>query len=73
MAIQGTQVPMYTKYTVFVFFNFFKKFLYEKQNKPKLKRKTNKNKAIHKIRLIQNNKAKHTSNANKNKKRREKK
>ena len=33
----------------------------------------NKNKAMHKTRLTQNNRAKHTSNANKNKKRREKK
>ena len=39
MAIQGTQVPMYTNYTVFVFLWFFlflkKKF--EKQNKIKSK------------------------------------
>ena len=41
MAIQGTQVPMYTKHTLFLYFFdfsiFFKKFLYEKQNKAKLK------------------------------------
>ena len=39
MAIQGIQVPMYTKHTLFLyfflFFNFFKNFLYEKQNKQK--------------------------------------
>ena len=73
MVIQGTQVPMYINTHCFCIFQFF---LYEKQNKPKLKRKTNKNKlnkAMHKTRLTQNNKAKHTSNANKHKKRREKK
>ena len=39
MTIQGIQVPMYTKHTVFVFFfifQFFFKF-YEKQNKAKMK------------------------------------
>ena len=39
LAIQGTQVPMYTKYTVFVFFWFFFFFLCEKKNKAKLKNK----------------------------------
>ena len=34
MAIQGTQVPMYTKHTVFVFFIFFNfYFLFLYQNK----------------------------------------
>ena len=40
MAIQGTQVPMYTKHTLFLYFSdfsFFFKFLYDKQNKQKLK------------------------------------
>ena len=38
MAIQGTQVPMYTKHMVFVFFSFFNfLYFYEKQNKTKLK------------------------------------
>ena len=40
MAIQGTQVPMYTKHTLFLYFSYFSiflKFLYEKQNKAKLK------------------------------------
>ena len=68
---------MYTNTLCFcIFLIFFSIFLYEKQNKPKLKRKKNKNKlnkVMHKTRLTQNNKAKHTSNANKNKKRREKK
>ena len=38
MAIQGTQVPMYTNTHCFCIFQFFL-FLYEKQNKAKLKRK----------------------------------
>jgi len=45
MAIQGTQVPMYTKHTLFLYFSDFSIFLfflfflllYEKQNKAKLK------------------------------------
>ena len=40
MAIQGTQVPMYTKHILFLdffYFSIFFKFLYEKQNKAKLK------------------------------------
>ena len=41
MAIQGTQVPMYTKHTQFLYFSDFSNFFYEKQNKAKLK--TNKN------------------------------
>ena len=54
MAIQGTQVPMYTKHILFLYFSDFskKKNLYEKQNKAKLKKKKkNKNmlnKAKHK-------------------------
>ena len=53
MAIQGTQVPMYTNTNYFCIFLIF--FLYEKQNKPKLKTKqtkTNqkKNKTMHKTR-----------------------
>ena len=43
IAIQGTQVPMYIKHTLFLYFSdFSKKNLYEKQNKPKLKRKQTK-------------------------------
>ena len=41
MAIQGTQVPMYTKHTLFLYFSNFSIFflcLYQKQNKQKLKR-----------------------------------
>ena len=41
MAIQGTQVPMYTKHTLFLYFSVFSIFififLYVKQNKAKLK------------------------------------
>ena len=42
IAIQGTQVPMYTKHTVFVFFWFSIFFIDEKQNKEKLKNKQTK-------------------------------
>ena len=48
MAIQGTQVPMYTN-TLFLYFLIFQfyfiLFLYEKQNKAKLK-KINKQKHV---------------------------
>ena len=76
MAIQGTQVPMYTN-TPFLYFSNFQ-FFYMKSKINQTEKKTNKNKfkknkAIHKTRLTQNNKAKHTSNVNKNKKRRQKK
>ena len=40
MAIQGTQVPTYTKHTLFLYFSDFSIFFiyfYEKQNKAKLK------------------------------------
>ena len=38
MAIQDTQVPMYTKHTLFLYFSdFSKKNFNEKQNKAKLK------------------------------------
>ena len=46
MAIQGTQVPMYTKYTVFIFSDFSFLFLFWKQNKIKIKQ-PNKNKQTH--------------------------
>ena len=52
MAIQGTQVQMYTKHTLFLYFSDFSFFSYEKQNKTKLK--TNKQKHIktkHSIKL----------------------
>ena len=39
MAIKGTQVPMYTKHTLFLYFFIFQ---FKKQNKAKLK--TNKQK-----------------------------
>ena len=44
MAIQGTQVPIYTKHTLFLYFSDFSFFFYEKQNKEKLK--TNKQKHV---------------------------
>ena len=40
IAIQGTQVPMYTKHTLFLYFSDFSiffKILYQKQNNQKLK------------------------------------
>ena len=60
---------MYTKHTLFLYFSDFSIFFYfyEKQNKSKLKTNKQKHvkqiKAMHKIRLTQNMKAKHTSNA----------
>ena len=45
MVIQDTQVPMYTNihcFCIFLIFQFFL-FLYEKQNKAKTEKKTNKN------------------------------
>ena len=55
MAIQGTQVPMYTKHTLFLyFFLFFKFFIIKKR--PKIENKKNKNMLIktkHKTRLTQ--------------------
>ena len=42
MAIQGTQVPMYTKHTMFLYFSDFSIFFYEKQNKAKTKNKQTK-------------------------------
>ena len=56
MAIQGTHVPMYTKYTLFLYFSDFSIFFYEKQNKKKTKKQPNKNmlnKVKHKTRLTQ--------------------
>ena len=45
MAIQGTQVPLYTKHILFLYFSyFFHFFYYEKQNKAKMK--TNKQKHV---------------------------
>ena len=44
MAIQGTQVPMYTKHTLFLYFSDFSKNKYETKNKAKLK--TNKQKHV---------------------------
>ena len=44
MAIKGTQVPMYTQHTLFLYFSNFSFFFNEKQNKAKLK--TNKQKHV---------------------------
>ena len=38
MAIQGTQIPMYTKHTLFLYFSDFSIFFNVKQNKAKLKK-----------------------------------
>ena len=41
MAIQGTQVPMYTQHTLFLYFSDFSIFfLYQKQNKQNCKQQT---------------------------------
>ena len=69
MAIQGKQVPMYINiycFCIFWFFNFF----YEKKIKEnwKINNQNISNKAMHKTKLTQNTKAKHTSNAKKKKK-----
>ena len=65
MTIQGTQVPMYINTHCFCVFQFLFLFLYEKKIN-QIEKKINKNKlnkAMHKTRLTQNSKAKHTSNA----------
>ena len=60
MAINGTQVPMYTKHTLFLYFflifKFLFLFLYQKQNKQKLKIKQKqeerKRKVIESLRVL---------------------
>ena len=70
MAIKGTQVPIYTKHTLFLYFSDFSFFfnIYEKKKqKGKTENKQTKNmlnKTKHKTRLTQNKKEKQTSNAN---------
>ena len=39
MAIQGTQVPMYTKHILYLYFYDFSIFLYEKQKKNNTEKK----------------------------------
>ena len=39
MAIQGTQVPIYTKHTLFLYFSDFSKFFLLKKNEKKTKQK----------------------------------
>ena len=77
MSNQGTQVPMYTKHTLFLYIFFFSDFsisffyFYIKNKIIKTEKQTNKNmlkKAKHKTRLTQNSKAKYTRYANQNKK-----
>ena len=67
MAIQGTQVPMYKNTHCFCIFSIFFNFFYMKnkikQNWKVKQTKTCLNKAMHKTRLTQNTKVKHTSNA----------
>ena len=65
MAIQGTQVPMYTKHTLFLYFSdfFFKFYIKNKINKTENKQKHVKQRKAWKTRLTQNKKAKQTSNA----------
>ena len=57
MAIQGTHVPMYTKYTLFLYFSDFSIFFFMKNKiKKKTKKQPNKNmlnKVKHKTRLTQ--------------------
>ena len=73
MAIQGIEIPKYINtpcFCIFFIFQFFFKFLYVKQNKNKnwkIIKQNMLNKEMHKTRLTQNNKAKHTSNAKKTK------
>ena len=70
MAIQGTEIPIYTN-TLILYFSDFSKFFYIKNKINKTEKQTNKNmsnKAKRETRLTQNSKAKHIRNANKNKK-----
>ena len=69
MAIQGTQVPMYTKHTLFSYFPDFSIFFYIKKKKQTNKQtKTCQTKQSIKLDWLKI-KTKHTSNAtNKNKK-----
>ena len=68
MAIQGTQVPMYTKHTLFLYFSDFSIFFIWKTKQRKTEKITKQkhvkqDKTMHKTRLTQNMKAKHISNA----------
>ena len=57
IAIQGTQIPKYTKHTLFLYFSDFSIFFYLKNKINKTKKHPNKimlNKAKHKTRLTQN-------------------
>ena len=67
MVIQGTQVPMYTKHTLFLYFFWFFNFFFNiKTKQRKTEKEPNKNMLNNqsiKTRLTQNLKAKHISNA----------
>ena len=66
MAIQGTQVPMYTKHSLFLYFSDFFKFFFHFYIKKKINNNNNKNMLNNqskKTKLTQNLKAKHISNA----------
>ena len=56
MAIQGTQVPKYTKHTLFLYFSDFSIFFYLKNEINKTEKQPNKimlNKVKHKTKLTQ--------------------
>ena len=56
MAIQGTQVPKYTKHTLFLYFSDFSIFFYLKNKINKTEKQPNKimlNKVKHKTKLTQ--------------------
>ena len=71
MAIQGTQVRMYTKHTLFLYFSEFFFFYMKDKAKQNWKKKIVKQ-PKHKTRLTQNLKANHISNAHTKQEEREK-
>ena len=72
MAIQGTQVPMYTKHTLFLYFSDFSIFFIWKKKKLKTTNKNMLSKANHKTRLTQNKSKTHKLCKNKNTRRKKK-
>ena len=75
MVIQGTQVPKYTKHTLFLYFSDFSIFFNLKNKINKTEKQPNKimlNKAKHKTRLTQNKSKTHKLCNNKNTKREKK-
>ena len=75
MTIEGTQVPMYTKHTLFLYFSDFSIFFFNFYMK-KNKTENNKQKHVKKSKAKNQTNSKiestHISNANKNKKREKK-